>query len=55
VVGTTRSLDTYFFSVEWLSDQLASAGFTVEDVVVRPPYAGAEVETQRAYITARSS
>ena len=46
------SLDTYFFGVDWFSAQLAEAGFGVEDVRVRPPYVGHEVETQRAYIRA---
>jgi hypothetical protein len=46
------SLDTYFFGVDWFSAQLAEAGFGVEDVTVRPPYVGHEVETQRAYIRA---
>ena len=46
------SLDTYFFPVGWFSDQLVQTGFQVEDVVVRPPYAGVEVETRRAYIQA---
>jgi hypothetical protein len=46
------SLDTYFFRVDWFGQQLAQAGFLLEDVVVRPPYLGVEVETRRAYIQA---
>jgi SAM-dependent methyltransferase len=47
------SLDTYFFRPDWFSDQLKQAGFLVEHVVVRPPYSGYEVETERAYVEAR--
>jgi ubiquinone/menaquinone biosynthesis C-methylase UbiE len=46
------SLDTYFFRVDRLRDQLAEAGFLIEDVIVRLAYAGYEVETQRGYIEA---
>jgi SAM-dependent methyltransferase len=46
------SLDTYFFRVDWFGQQLVQAGFLLEDVVVRPPYLGVEVETRRAYIQA---
>lgn len=47
------SLDTYFFPADWFSTQLRHAGFVVEEVYVRPPYLGHEVETERAYIEAR--
>jgi SAM-dependent methyltransferase len=46
------SLDTHFFRADWLSERVAGAGFVVEDVLVRPPYVGYEVETQRVYIRA---
>jgi SAM-dependent methyltransferase len=46
------SLDTHFFRADWFSNQLAEAGFFVEDALVRPPYVGHEVETERAYIRA---
>jgi SAM-dependent methyltransferase len=49
------SLDTYFFPAEWFTTQLTQAGFAVEEVHVRPPYVGHEVETERAYIEARVS
>jgi hypothetical protein len=49
----TVSLDTHFFRTEWFGVQLGQAGRLVEEVVVRPPYIGHEVETERAYILAR--
>jgi SAM-dependent methyltransferase len=47
------SLDTYFFEADWFSTQLTHAGFVVEEVHLRPPYRGHEVETERTYIEAR--
>jgi SAM-dependent methyltransferase len=42
------ALDGYFYRPEWFSEQLSQAGFVVESLVVRSPYVGHEVETERA-------
>ena len=47
------SLDGYFFRPEWFGEQLSHAGFLIDNLVVRPPYVGYEVETERGYIQAR--
>lgn len=51
--GRPVSLDTHFFRPKWFGEQLGQAGLLVEEVAVRPPYIGYEVETERAYILAR--
>ncbi len=49
-------VDVYFrfFDPDWLSAELAQAGFAVESVTRRQPYPNAEVPTPRAYFLARA-
>ncbi|MBE3560563.1 MAG: class I SAM-dependent methyltransferase [Ktedonobacteraceae bacterium] len=51
--GKQVRLDTVFFEREEMEGYLRAAGFEIEESLVRPPYIGVEVETQRAYIFAR--
>jgi ubiquinone/menaquinone biosynthesis C-methylase UbiE len=50
-------VDVYFrfFDPDWLSTELAQAGFAVESVTRRQPYPKAEVPTPRAYFLARAA
>jgi len=52
--GCAASLDFYFFSVKQVVADLQSAGFTVDEVIEREPYAPeVEYQSRRAYIFAR--
>jgi SAM-dependent methyltransferase len=62
--GRVAHLDTWwdtpvdvsfrFFEPDWLAAEFRAAGFTVEAVTRRAPYAGVEVATERAYLLARA-
>ena len=49
----TVSIDFHFFRSDEVADSLRSAGFTVEEIVERDPYAEIEAQTRRGYILAR--
>jgi ubiquinone/menaquinone biosynthesis C-methylase UbiE len=51
--GQTVALDFNFFTPDEMSGYLLAAGFTVDEVVERPPYPDVEHQSQRAYIFAR--
>ncbi len=51
--GKQVSLDAVFFERDEMEDYLREAGFEIEESLVRPPYVGVEVQTQRAYVFAR--
>jgi SAM-dependent methyltransferase len=52
--GCAVSLDFYFFGVEQVSAALRAAGFEIEEVIEREPYAPEiEYQSRRAYIFAR--
>lgn len=51
--GHTVAVDFYFFQPAEMEGYLASAGFTLEETIVRPPYPDVEHQSQRAYIFAR--
>ncbi|WP_371818658.1 class I SAM-dependent methyltransferase [Aminobacter sp. MDW-2] len=52
-LGRTVDLDFQFFLPGEICKALEKAGFTVREALLREPYAGAEVETQRSYIWAQ--
>ena len=49
----TVSIDFHFFRSDEVADSLRSAGFTVEEIVERDPYAEIEAQTRRGYILER--
>jgi SAM-dependent methyltransferase len=52
--GCAVSLDFYFFRAEQVTSDLGAAGFEVEEVIERGPYAPeVEYQSRRAYIFAR--
>jgi ubiquinone/menaquinone biosynthesis C-methylase UbiE len=52
--GCPVSLDFYFFAVEQVTAELRAAGFEIDEVVEREPYAPEiEYQSRRAYIFAR--
>jgi len=51
--GEEVSLDFLLFQPDEMKDYLTSAGFEIEDVIERPPYAEVEYQSSRAYIFAR--
>jgi SAM-dependent methyltransferase len=51
--GKEVALDFLFFRPDEVIASLRAAGFTVEDVVERPPYEGVEHPSRRAYVFAR--
>jgi ubiquinone/menaquinone biosynthesis C-methylase UbiE len=51
--GKQVSLDGVFFERDEMEGYLREAGFEIEESLVRSPYVGVEVQTQRAYIFAR--
>ena len=51
--GEPVCVDFVFFEPEEMVAELTAAGFVVAEVVERPPYPDIEVQTRRAYITAR--
>ena len=52
--GCAVSLDFYFFSVEKVKSDLRAAGFEIDEVIERAPYAPeVEYQSHRAYIFAR--
>jgi len=53
--GKRVSLDFRFFRREEMEKQLRAAGFSVEDVIERPPYPEVEAQTNRVYIFSRKA
>jgi ubiquinone/menaquinone biosynthesis C-methylase UbiE len=54
--GRAVSLDFYFFGVEQVTTELLAAGFEIDEVVERGPYAPeVEYQSRRAYIFARKA
>ena len=53
--GHPVSVDFAFFTAGEMAGYLTAAGFTVADVIERPPYEGVEHPSRRAYIFARPS
>jgi hypothetical protein len=53
--GHKVCIDTFFFSAAEMTEFLRGAGFEIEQVTERPPYAGVEYPSQRAYILAKRS
>lgn len=54
LLGCAASLDFYFFRTEHVTDCLRAAGFEIEEVIEREPYAPeVEYQSRRAYIFAR--
>ncbi len=51
--GKAVSVDTFFFRPNEMKVYLDTAGFEIEDIIERPPYADVEYPSQRAYIFAR--
>ena len=51
--GHPVSLDTFFFRVDDMQEYVQAAGFTIEEVIERPPYAQVEYPSHRVYIFAR--
>lgn len=54
-LGETVDLDFQFFLPAEVRSALEKAGFRITEALLREPYAGAEIETQRAYIWAQRS
>ncbi|MGH2544838.1 MAG: class I SAM-dependent DNA methyltransferase [Ardenticatenaceae bacterium] len=52
--GRNVTLDFIFFQSEEMEGYLRSAGFEIEEIIVRAPYEKVEVATHRAYILARN-
>lgn len=46
------NIDFYFFETEKILKLVTETGFTIQEVIERQPYAGAEHQSKRAYITA---
>ena len=54
LLGQPISMDFFFFQPAVIRNQMEAAGFVVEDVVERPPYApDVEYQSRRAYVFAR--
>lgn len=54
LLGQPISMDFFFFQPAVITNQMEAAGFVVEDVVERPPYASdVEYQSRRAYLFAR--
>ena len=52
--GQPISMDFFFFQPAFIRDQMEAAGFVIEDIVERPPYAPeVEYQSRRAYMFAR--
>ena len=51
--GQPVLLDFTFFQTAEMCGYLSQAGFTVEDILERPPYPEIEAQTQRPYLWAR--
>ncbi|GAC1320022.1 MAG: class I SAM-dependent methyltransferase [Chloroflexota bacterium] len=51
--GKDVSIDFHFFTQAELKSFVTEAGFSIDEVHQRPPYAGVEAETQRGYIVAQ--
>jgi SAM-dependent methyltransferase len=54
-LGQEVSLDFHFFETAEMKSHLADAGFVLEEVIERDPYAEVEYPSRRAYIFARKS
>ena len=52
-LGHEVSLDFHFFETEAMKSFLKDAGFVLEEVITRDPYADVEYPSRRAYIFAR--
>ena len=48
------SIDFYFYQPVRIADLLARAGFVIDEIVEREPYAEVEHQSRRAYIVARA-
>ncbi len=56
ILGVRTSMDFFFFQPIDIRQQLEAAGFAIEDVIERGPYAPAvEYQSRRAYIFARKT
>ena len=54
--GTRISIEFYHLQPDWIVDLLATAGFELEEVVEREPYApDVEYQSRRAYVFARKA
>ena len=51
--GQKVYIDFIFFSLAEMESYLHAAGFTIVDVITRPPYPNVEADTDRAYIFAQ--
>ncbi len=51
--GVEVNLDFNFFEPDQIKEVLSEESFTVEQITVRTPYIGFEVETERFYVSAR--
>jgi SAM-dependent methyltransferase len=51
--GRPVAADFVFFQTEEMRGYLLAAGFSIEKAIERPPYAGVEHQSRRAYILAR--
>lgn len=51
--GQHVSLDTFFFRSDDMQGEVQAAGFTIEEVIERPPYAQVEYPSHRVYMFAR--
>jgi ubiquinone/menaquinone biosynthesis C-methylase UbiE len=54
-LGKEVSLDFFFFETEEMKRYLTTAGFNLEEVIERDPYAEVEYPSRRAYIFARKA
>jgi SAM-dependent methyltransferase len=51
--GQPVSLDTFFYRADEMQGYVQAAGFAVEEVIERPPYAQVEYPSHRVYLLAR--
>jgi SAM-dependent methyltransferase len=51
--GHPVSLDTFFFRADDMQGYVQAAGFTIEEVIERPPYPQVEYPSHRVYMFAR--
>jgi len=54
--GTRISIEFYHLQPDWIVDLLTTAGFELEELVEREPYApDVEYQSRRAYVFARKA